>query len=164
MIITNEKKVYDFAKKARSYGGNNYIYDVRGINSRMDEIQAMFLLNKFQDIDKINEKKIKNAKLYLENIKNNEIILPRIDKDEKHVFYIFAIRCKRRDELKAYLNERGIISIVHYPVPLNKQPVLNINERFEVAEEISETELSLPCSAAHSEEEIMRIINEINLF
>ena len=164
IIITNNKKVYEYSKKARSYGGVNYKYEVEGINSRMDEIQAMFLLDKFEDIDKINDKKINNANLYLKNINNPNIILPKIEENEKHVFYIFAIRCKRRDELKKYLEENGVNTLVHYPIPLNKQPILEKNEKYEVAEEISNTELSLPCSAIHSKKEIMKVIELINEF
>lgn len=164
IIITNNKKIYEFARKARSYGGINYKYEVEGINSRMDEIQAMFLLHKLKDIEKINAKKIENANLYLENIVHKDIILPRVDHDEKHVFYIFAIRCKRRDELQKYLKENGINTLVHYPIPLNRQPVLEKKEKYEIAEEISATELSLPCSATHTKEEIMEIVKRINDF
>lgn len=164
IIITNNQSIYEFARKARSYGGMNYKYEVEGINSRMDEIQAMFLLNKFRDIDKINKKKINNANIYLENITNPNIILPKVEKGEVHVFYIFAIRCKKRDELKRYLEKNGVITLVHYPIPLNKQPILEKNERFKVAEEISSTELSLPCSAIHTKNEIMKVVRLINKF
>lgn len=164
IIITNNEKIYEFAQKARSYGGSNYIYDVNGINSRMDEIQAMLLLDKIKDIEEINDKKIRNANLYFKYINNRNIILPKIEQNEKHVFYIFAIRCKRRDELKSYLEENCVETLVHYPKPLNKQPVLDKGERFEIAEEISDTELSLPCSAAHTEEEIMKVIDLLNKF
>ena len=110
------------------------------------------------------QKKIENANLYLENIVHKDIILPRVDHDEKHVFYIFAIRCKRRDELQKYLKENGINTLVHYPIPLNRQPVLEKKEKYEIAEEISATELSLPCSATHTKEEIMEIVKRINEF
>lgn len=165
MIITNNEEIYNFSKKARSYGGENYLYEVNGINSRMDEIQAMFLLEKFKDIEKINDRKIENANLYLKNINNSNIILPKVDvENEKHVFYIFAVRCNKRDELKKYLAENNITGIVHYPIPLNKQPVLGIKEKFEIAERISAEELSLPCSSAHTESEILNVIDIINKF
>lgn len=164
MIITNHKEIYEFAKKARSYGGDNYKYEVEGINSRMDEIQAMFLLHKLEDIENINDRKIKNANLYLNHIKNDKIILPKIEENEKHVFYIFAIRCKQRDGLQQYLKENGVTALVHYPIPLHKQPILNQSKSFEIAEEISNTELSLPCSASHTEKEIMQVIDLINHF
>ena len=164
IITTNNEEIMKFAKKARSYGGENYKYEVKGINSRMDEIQAMFLINKFKDIEEINANKIKNANIYLKNIKNKNIIMPQIDNNEKHVFYIFAVRCKQRDKLKHYLEENGIESLVHYPIPLNKQPVLNIMSNYKIAEEISDTELSLPCSAAHNESEIMKVVEVINKF
>lgn len=164
MIITNQENICEFARKARSYGGSNYQYEVEGINSRMDEIQAMFLLHKLEDIEKLNDKKIRNANLYLNHIMNDKIILPKIEENEKHVFYIFAIRCKQRYKLQKYLKDNGVNALVHYPIPLHKQPILEKQETFKVAEEISSTELSLPCSASHTEEEIMRIVDLINHF
>ena len=164
IIITNNEQINQFARKARSYGGENYKYEVNGINSRMDEIQAMFLLNKFKDIEKINANKIRNASLYLTNITNKNIILPKIDANEKHVFYIFAIRCKKRNKLRKYLKENGIETLIHYPIPLHKQPVLNMKEEYKMADEISNTVLSLPCSAAHSQNEIMKVVKIINEF
>ncbi len=165
IIITDNDKVHNFCVKARSYGGYNYKYEVNGINSRMDEIQAMFLLNKFEDIEEINKRKIENANLYLKYIQNEKIVLPKIDNNEKHVFYIFAIRCKERDKLQKYLERNEIQALVHYPIPLNKQPILDIKRNgFEIATEISDTELSLPCSAMHTEGEIMKVIKVINEF
>lgn len=165
MIVTNSEKIYEFARVARNYGGENYNYTIEGINSRMDEIQAIFLKDKFNDIDKLNDLKIRNANLYLNNIKNNNIILPEITQNSKHIYYIFPIRCKKRDELKKYLKDNGIEALIHYPIPLNKMPVFEkYNKECKVAEEISNTELSLPCSAAHTEEEINRIIDIINEF
>lgn len=165
IIITDNDKVHNFCVKARSYGGYNYKYEVNGINSRMDEIQAMFLLNKFEDIEEINKRKIENANLYLKYIQNEKIVLPKIDNNEKHVFYIFAIRCKERDKLQKYLERNEIQALVHYPIPLNKQPILDIKRNgFEIATEISDTELSLPCSAMHTEGEIMKVIKVINQF
>lgn len=165
MIVTNNKEIYEFAKLARSYGGVNYNYVVEGINSRMDEIHAIFLKEKLKDIDQINDAKIKNANLYLKNIKNDNIILPEITLDSKNVYYIFPIRCQKRDDLKKYLFEHGVESFVHYPIPLNKMPVFKgMDKEYEIAEEISATELSLPCSAAHTEEEINKVIELINQF
>ncbi|MBQ8299820.1 MAG: DegT/DnrJ/EryC1/StrS family aminotransferase [Clostridia bacterium] len=165
MIVTNNEKIYEYTKLARSYGGANYNYEIEGINSRMDELHAIFLKEKLKDIEKINEVKIRNANLYLKNIKNENIIFSEDTPDSKNVYYIFPIRCKRRDELKKYLYDNGVEALIHYPIPLHKMPVFKDKYGVcEVAEEISATELSLPCSAAHTEEEILRVIELINDF
>ena len=164
LIATNNNVIYNYARKARTYGGENYIYDVKGINSRMDEIHAAFLTNKLKDIDKINNKKIENAQLYLKKINNPNIILPKVETGFKHIFHIFCIKVNDRDSFKQYLDKRGIKTLIHYPVPLAKQKVLNgiIKGKYPVSNGLSETILSLPCSAAHTKKEIEYVIKVIN--
>jgi len=165
LIATNDQKLYDYCKVARSYGGNKYRYDTKGINSRMDEIQAMFLLEKLKDINKLNDKKIENANLYFKYLNNSKLILPlKSETNTKNVFHIFPIRCKDRDKLKQYLEDNNIECIVHYPIPLYKQKVLSgiIKSEYEISEEISDTVLSLPCSMGHSKKEIMHVIEVLN--
>ena len=72
--------------------------------------------------------------------------------------------CENIAAVPKYLQENGINTLVHYPIPLNRQPVLEKKEKYEIAEEISDTELSLPCSATHTKEEIMGIVKRINDF
>lgn len=165
MIATNDESLYKTCKKMRNYGGDKYHYDEEGINSRMDEIQAMFLLEKLKDIDKINDAKIANAKLYLNNLDRNKFQLPIID-NNKHIFHIFNIRTKKRNELMSYLKENGIDTIIHYPVPIYKQKVLDKFhlEKYPISQQISDTVLSLPCSAAHIKEEILYVIDILNNF
>lgn len=166
LIATNNPKVYNYCRKARTYGGENYKYTVKGINSRMDEVHAAFLNNKLKDIDKINNQKIKNATLYLKGINNPNVILPSVDKDTKHIFHIFCVRVKRRDEFKKYLENNGIRTLIHYPIPLYKQKALKkyIKSSYKISSELSKTILSLPCSAAHTKEEIEYVIKIINDF
>lgn len=165
MVVTNNEKISNFIRLARNYGGEKYNYQIQGINSRMDEIQAIFLREKLKDIENINNIKIRNANLYLHNIKNNQIALPTTTAESKNVYYIFPIRCKRRNELKEYLLKNGVEALIHYPIALNKMKVFDkMNKTFRIAEEISDTELSLPCSASHSVEEIEKVTNLINKF
>lgn len=167
LIATNDKKLYDYCRVSRSYGGDKYRYDIEGINSRMDEIQAMFLLEKLKDIDKLNNKKISNANLYLKYLNNPKIVLPKENEvNTKNVFHIFAVRCQDRDKLMKYLEKNNIQSIVHYPIPIYKQKVLSgiIKKDYKVSKEISDTILSLPCSYAHSKNEIMEVIKVLNNF
>ena len=164
LITTNNHKLYSFCKLARSYGGSNYKYDILGINSRMDDIQAAFLLNKLIDIDKLNDKKIENAKLYFKNITNKNVILPTVN--ERSVFHIFCLRVKNRDKFMKYLKENGIDTLIHYPIPIYKQKALKgyISKKYPISDELSNTIISLPCSAAHNEEEIEYVIDVINKY
>lgn len=165
IIVTNNKKINDYTRCARNYGGEKYNYSIQGINSRMDEIQAIFLKEKFLKIDELNNYKIRNANLYLKYIKNNKVILPSMTPNSNNVYYIFPIRCHERDKLKEYLYKNGVETLIHYPIPLNKMPVFNWMEKdYKIAEEICNTELSLPCSAAHEEGEILKVIKLINNF
>ena len=165
MIATNDANLYNYCKLARSYGGDKYRYDIEGINSRMDEIQALFLLNKLKDIDKINSKKIANAKLYFKYLKNPKLILPaKTEKNSLNVFHIFCIRTEDRNRLKEYLEANNIQSIIHYPIPIFEQGTLKelINEEYPISKKISDTVLSIPCSAAHTKNEIMEVIRVLN--
>ena len=168
MITTNNKKIYDMAKKIRSYGGNNYKYDVKGINSRMDEIQAMFLLEKLKDIDILNKLKINNANLYRNKINNPEIIIPEDNNKQyiENVYHQFCVRCKNRDEIRDYLKKNGVDTLIHYPIPIHKQKGISnyISLDYNIASEICETILSLPCSSLHSKKEIMYVVDLINNF
>ena len=167
--ITNDSKV---AKKIADLGnyGSDYKYHhiYQGNNSRLDELQAAFLDVKLSSLDKVNEDRRRIAEKYLNGIKNPEIILPHVDKDIEHVWHVFAIRCKRRDELEKYLNENGIGTNKHYPIPVHLQECYKElgykKGDYPVAEEISETELSIPMYYGMTGDDIMRIINIINDF
>ena len=166
IICTNDLKLYNYCIKARTYGGSNYQYDSIGINSRMDEINAMFLRSKLKDIEKLNNKKIRNAKMYLNGIKNHSIILPKETPDSRHVFHIFCIRVENRAKFQKYLDKNSIKYLIHYPNPLYKQKGLKgfIHKEYPISQKLSNTILSLPCSAAHTKGEIRRIINVINKY
>lgn len=162
MISTNDKNLYEFAKEYRTYGGSNYHYKMLGGNSRMDEIQAIFLLGKLKDIDLLNKKRINNAKLYLKYLDSKKYILPEFE--EGHVFHIFNIRTTKRDEIQKYLKRNNVETFIHYPQPLFKQEALKgfCNNYYPIADEISNTNLSLPCSASHTKKEILKIIELLN--
>lgn len=175
-VVTNDSVYADKIRELRNYGSKvKYYNNVIGYNSRLDEMQAAFLSIKLRKLDEINHHKRKLAKLYFEGIKNPTILLPSRDKDyEKNVFHIFPVRCKDRDKLKSYLFEHGVKTEVHYPVPPHHQKAMSEaslknnwkpdNISFPISEEIHGTELSLPISFAHSEDEISQVIGIINRF
>lgn len=168
-IVTNDEEI---AKKVRALGnyGSDYKYHhiYQGNNSRLDEIQAAFLSAKLPYLDKMNEERRRIAQMYLKGIHNKEIILPFVIPEVNPVWHVFAVRCKRRDELEEYLREKGIGTNKHYPTPIHLQECyadLGISQgRLPIAEEISATELSLPMFYGMTDKEINYVIESINLF
>ena len=110
----------------------------------------------------------KIANKYLDGIKNPEIILPFIPNYAEPVWHIFAVRCQRRAELEKYLNDAGIGTNKHYPIPMHLQKCykdLGFKKGdFPIAEEISETELSIPMYYGMTDEEIRYVIDRMNDF
>lgn len=169
MVVTNDEELAIKVRALCCYGSDyKYHHIYKGVNSRLDEIQAGFLDIKLKHLDKWNENRNYIANRYLRGINNDKIKLPVVNKDNYHVWHVFAIRCDKRDELEKYLNDNGISTNKHYPTPMHLQGAyedLNIKEgELPLAEEISNTELSIPMYYGITDEEIDYIINIINKF
>ena len=167
--VTNSKELADKIRALGNYGSDyKYHHIYLGNNSRLDEMQAAFLLTKLPHLDKMNEERRKIARMYLEGIRNPEIILPYVPDYAEPVWHIFGVRCKRRDELEKWLNDNGIGTNKHYPIPIHLQECYKkygySNGDYPIAEEISKTELSLPLYYGIKNEEIDYIIEIINCF
>lgn len=168
MVTNNE----ELAKKVHALGnyGSDYKYHhiYQGNNSRLDELQAAFLAAKLPQLDKVNENRRKIAAKYLAGIHNSEVILPFVPEYANPVWHIFAIRCKRRDELEKWLNDSGVSTNKHYPIPMHLQECYkNLGFKkgdFPIAEEISETELSIPMYYGMTDDEIQYVVRKINEF
>ena len=167
--ITNNKELAD---KIRAYGnyGSDYKYHhiYKGNNSRLDEMQAAFLVAKLPHLDKMNVERRRIAQMYFDGIKNEEIFLPFVPDYAVPVWHIFGIRCKRRTELEKYLNDNGVGTNKHYPIPMHLQDCyIDLGFKkgdFPVAEEISETELSIPMYYGMTDEEVNYVIEILNNF
>lgn len=168
-VITNDEKL---AVKVRALGnyGSDYKYHhiYMGNNSRLDEMQAAFLNVKLKHLDRMNEERRRIANKYLEGIKSPIIKLPFADVNCEPVWHVFAVRCKERDILEKYLNNNGIGTNKHYPIPIHLQECyadLGYHKGdFPVAEEIAKTELSLPMYYGMTDNEIDEVIDLINVF
>ena len=168
MVTNNE----ELAKKVHALGnyGSDYKYHhiYQGNNSRLDELQAAFLAAKLPQLDKVNENRRKIAAKYLAGIHNSEVILPFVPEYANPVWHIFGIRCKRRDELEKWLNDSGVSTNKHYPIPMHLQECykdLGFKKGdFPIAEEISETELSIPMYYGMTDDEIQYVVRKINEF
>lgn len=162
----------DLLGKIRALGnyGSDYKYHhiYKGNNSRLDEMQAAFLIEKLPHLNRMNEERRRIAKKYLEGIKNPEIVLPYVLDSTDPVWHIFGIRCKRRTELEQFLNSKGIGTNKHYPIPIHLQECykdLGFKKGdYPIAEEISETELSIPMYYGMTDDEIQYVIDSINEF
>ena len=167
--ITNNKEMAD---KIRAYGnyGSDYKYHhiYKGNNSRLDEMQAAFLAAKLPHLDKMNAERRRIAQMSFDGIKNEEIVLPFVPDYAVPVWHIFGIRCKRRAELEKFLNDKGIGTNKHYPIPMHLQECykdLGLKEGdFPIAEEISSTQLSIPMYYGMTDEEVQYVIDKVNEF
>lgn len=167
--VTNNRALADKIRALGNYGSDyKYHHIYQGNNSRLDEMQAAFLAAKLPHLNKINVERRRIAQLYLEGINNPEVILPFVPEDMVPVWHIFGIRCKRREELEKFLNDRGIGTNKHYPIPMHLQECyknLGFKEGdFPIAEEISATELSIPMYYGMTDEQIAYVIDAINEF
>ena len=168
-MVTNDKEIADKVRAMGNYGSDyKYHHIYKGNNSRLDELQAAFLSAKLQHMDRINEERRKIADRYLNEINNSKIVLPVVEKNRVPVWHIFGIRCNDRENLEKFLNDNGIGTNKHYPIPMHLQECykdLGYNPGdFPIAEEISKTELSIPMYYGMTEEEINTVINAINSF
>lgn len=169
-VTTNDKTLADKVRALGNYGSDyKYHHIYKGVNSRLDEIQAAFLRVKLPNLDKWNEDRRATAKKYFEGIKNSLIKLPLKSTDEfEHIYHVFVIRCDKRDELERYLNDNGIGTVKHYPIPMHEQECykdLGIKHgELPIAEEISRTVLSIPMYYGMTDEEVNYVIDMINKF
>ena len=166
-VTTNDLKLAKTISNLRNYGSQKKYKNIyKGLNSRLDEIQAAFLNVKLKYLKNDIYNRHKVAKYYLKNIKNPLITLPYILNAEGHVWHLFVVRTIKRKELESYLNENGVQTIIHYPIPPHKQEAYKeYNDlSFPITEEIHEQTLSLPLSPVMSKKEIEMVVNIINKF
>ena len=164
-ITTNDDELAFKVRAIANYGSDyKYHHIFKGINSRLDEIQAGVLDVKLKYLDSDNERRREIAKFYIENIKNPNIILPKVKNEESHVWHIFAIRTRDRDRLIKHLKANGIETNIHYPTAPHKQECYKEwqNESFPISEMIHQQVLSLPISPVMTDEEVTKIIKVIN--
>ncbi len=166
-VTTNDFTLAKTIQSLRNYGSESKYYnDFIGVNSRLDELQAAFLNVKLPHLDEENNKRRSIAKRYLSEIKNDKITLPFWDLSGNHVFHLFVIRTKNRDDLQHYLLINGIETMIHYPVSTHKQKAFYAwnNLSFPITEKIHNEVLSLPMSLVLTEDEVDFIIAILNQY
>ncbi len=164
-VTTNHDELASIIRKLRNYGSSTkYVNEFIGINSRLDEIQAMFLRIKLPFLNTDNDKRRSVANRYLSGITNDKIILPKYKGDKSHVFHLFVIQVTNRDKFMEYLRSKGVGSLIHYPIPPHKQEALTKYSylHFPVAEKIHKGVVSIPMSPILSNDEVKKVIEVLN--
>jgi dTDP-4-amino-4,6-dideoxygalactose transaminase len=170
-VTTNNSELAKLVAALGNYGSSRkYVNDMRGLNSRLDEIQAAVLKVKLRRLDEDNVRRHVAAKQYIAGIKNPKVIVPVVydgeHRNPSHVWHLFVVRCEQRDALHEHLTNNGIQTIIHYPIPPHKQKAyLEWNSQcYSVTEKIHNEVLSLPISPVMTEDDLHRTIEVVNKF
>lgn len=147
-VLTSDDTTAETVRSLANYGSSSrYHYAYNGYNNRIDEIQAAMLRVKLRHLDEISQRRQEAASAYLDAITHPSITLPSTAKEgERCVWHQFTIRTPRRDDLRKELEEKGIGTLVHYPVPPHRQPAMQgvVDGHYPVADSIAATVVSLP--------------------
>ena len=169
-VTTNDAQLAEKVKVIRNYGSQKRYYnEIKGINSRLDEVQAAILSVKLKKLDFWTKERQKIASWYLQQLENvGDLVVPKIAKNATHVFHLFVIRTQKRNELQAFLQENQIGSLIHYPVPPHLQEAYHElgfgKGDFPIAEQIADTCLSLPFFVGMTEKQVEQVCEKIKLF
>ena len=183
MVVTDDAELADVVRMLGNYGSEKkYVNKYRGVNSRLDEIQAAFLLAKLPHLDAWNARRREIAARYVGEVKNALLRLPEIPADPReHVWHVFTVRTQdraTREVLQRHLESRGIGSLIFYPIPPHRQeayaaspdgtefllPADRLEGKFPIAENLADTVLSVPVSQVLTDEEVTEIIGALNDF
>lgn len=165
VVTTNDKKLADTVKALGNYGSHKKYENLyKGVNSRLDEIQAAMLRVKLKYLDNEIKKRRDVASYYINNIKNDKVILPTVRSEYEHVWHLFTISTSNRKDLQQYLLDKNIETLIHYPIPPHKQVAYEelCNDNHPISENIHKNILSLPISGIQSEETTQQVVNIIN--
>lgn len=165
VVTTNDDRLASLVYSLSNYGSDEkYIHRYKGINSRLDEVQAAILSVKLKHLDKENEERRRIASYYSEHINNNALVVPKVKDIASHVFHLYVMRSNKRDELQAYLAENGIGSQIHYPKAIHQQQAYKEykNISLPVAETLANEVLSLPLFPGMEITDIERVVEVLN--
>ena len=173
-VTTNNTNIYKIIRSLRNYGEEDFVslkdrkYKniYKGINSRLDEVQAVSLILKLENYFEDQKKRNFIASYYLKNIRNDKIKLPIVKKNFKHAWHLFVIKCKSRNRLKSYLKKKKIQTMIHYPIPPHKQDALKEFKKLYLpkTKKLVQEILSLPNSPALTIKDLKYIVKVINKF
>ena len=173
-VVTDDLELAQVVKSLGNYGSvEKYVNKYVGVNSRLDEVQAAILLAKLPHLDSWNRRRQEIAARYCAEIKNPLVRITPVPANPKsHVWHVFPVFCERRDELQKFLKDRGIETLIHYPIPPHKQEAFAgavargelRHGTLPIAEELARTELSIPMGPAMTDEQVAYVVESINAF
>ena len=168
-IVTDNEQIAKDMKMYRNYGSEKRYYNkVVGANSRLDELQAGLLRVRLSHINELTKEREEIAKRYTEGLNNPLIELPVVREKSTMVWHQYVINCNRRDELKVYLEEKGIGTIIHYPIPPHLSEAYGYlgysKGSYPITENYADTVLSIPMYNGMTEEEQTYVIEALNSF
>jgi dTDP-4-amino-4,6-dideoxygalactose transaminase len=171
-VTTNDRQLEETIRAISNYGSKEKYKNIyKGLNSRMDEIQAAFLSVKLKYLDQENMARRNIADFYVRNVNNKKLILPVYEGDDiinnkSHVWHLFVIRTSNRNELQKYLLKNRVESLMHYPVSPHRQVAYKgtFSVSFKLTEDIHNTVLSLPISSVLSIDDVMEVVNLLNAY
>jgi dTDP-4-amino-4,6-dideoxygalactose transaminase len=169
-VTTDDDALAAVVRALGNYGSpRKYVFDYRGRNSRLDEIQAAVLRVRLKYLDEENARRRRVAERYYAELSPDAVRLPERMADAENVYHLFPVLSARRDALQAHLRERGIGTIVHYPIPPHRQRCYAAEEwgssrALPLTEQLAAEELSLPISPVLTDEEVSEVVRAVNDF
>ncbi len=164
-ITTNDDELYFKLKALANYGSHKkYEHIYKGINSRLDEIQAAVLDVKLKGLDKDNARRQEISRYYRDNISNPLVVLPQTSSEDAHVWHVFVVRIKNRENFQKYLEENGVQTLIHYPTAPHKQGAYSewSSASLPITEQIHNEVISLPMSPVMTDEEVKQVVDIVN--
>ena len=169
MVVTDDKKLFEKLRLLRCYGEKRkYEHVLKGGNNRLDEIQAAILRVKLKYLDQWNEERRKRVLIYKKMLEHTGVICPTEKEQAKHVYHLFVIRTKKRNPLQTFLKEKGIGTLIHYPIPIHLQKAFReLGYRrgdLPLTEQYAREVLSLPFFPEMTESETEGVATQIKTF
>jgi dTDP-4-amino-4,6-dideoxygalactose transaminase len=166
-VTTNDQRLARLVKSLRNYGSSaKYENEYKGVNSRLDELQAAILAVKLRYLDEENRRRRGIAKYYMDHIRQPKLVLPQFVADESHVWHLFVVRTEQRAAFQRHLASRGIETLIHYPTPPHRQAAYRewSGRSYPLTEEIHESALSLPLDISMSPGQLEAVVVACNEF
>ncbi|QTP55376.1 DegT/DnrJ/EryC1/StrS family aminotransferase [Billgrantia sulfidoxydans] len=165
-VTTQDDELARMVRTLGNYGSRRkYEHSVKGVNSRLDEIQAAFLRVKLRNLEEEIVQRRRLASTYLANINNEIVALPTVSDMQAHVFHLFVVRSPRREAFINHLHESGVGSLVHYPLPPHKQLTYSeLNASYPLCERLANEVVSIPLYPGLTDEQQAFVIESINAF
>lgn len=166
-VTTNDDELAQTLKALRNYGSHKKYENLyQGMNSRLDEIQAAMMRVKLPYLERETARRQEIARLYRAGINNSLVTLPQVETESAHVWHLFVVRSEVREQLKQWLTEQGVQTLIHYPIPPHRQQAYPQFRdcQLPLTEQIHQQVISLPMDPTMSDEAVAKVINAVNGF